>query len=263
MGKPPPRPPGAARKESSAELRLGNLRRELDAENDPAIRAAILYHMGLVYEHELRRSDEALTTYREARRHGQGFDPAAIAELRIREREPDREAVSDLLDELAATARHSSTRTAALVDLALRSDAWGPLLREALAHAHDPCVPALLLEWLADSHGDHDALCDALRAQAESASEPALRASLWLDFSLAQHDAGNIDDALAALERAAESEALSWPARSLQRRIAQEHERLDAWERASVSMARQLEADAPLDPLDLSVPMDEQLRPIR
>lgn len=259
MGKPPPRPPGVARKLSSAELRLGNLRRELDAETDPAIRAAILYHMGLVHEHELRQPAEALIHYRESRRHGTGFDPAGTAELRIQERQADPKTVVALLEDLARESRHPATRAAALVDLALRSDAWAPLLREALEHAPEPCVPALLLEWLADSHQDRDALRDALRAQAEAAVEPALRASLWLDLALAESDAGNTDAALTALELSAECSALAWPARSLQRQLAEEHERLDVWEHASVAMAKQLEGDVPLDPLDLSVPMEDQL----
>jgi len=258
-GNPPPRPPGVARKLSSAELRLGNLRRELDAEDDPAVRSAILYHMGLVYEHELRRPSDAIHIYREARRHGAGFDPAAISELRILERTADSTAVTVLLDEVAKDARHQDTRGTALIDLALRTAQWAPLLREALDHASESSSAALLFEWLADIHGDHDALRDALRAQAEAASEPALRASLWLDLAIAENEAGDIDQALGALDLASESEALAWPARSLQRLIAQQHERLDAWEAVSVAMARQLEGDAPLDPLDLSAPIEEHL----
>jgi uncharacterized protein HemY len=247
------------RKPSAAELRLGNLRRELDAEDDPATRSAILYHMGLVYEHELRQSNEALDSYREARRHGTGFDPAGIAELRIQERTADARTVASLLEELARDARHPAARGAALVDLALRSSEWASILRDALEQSPEPSVPALLLEWLADRNGDHDALRDALRAQAEAASEPSLRASLWLDHALAENEAGDVDAALASLDLAAESEALAWPARSLQRSLAQQHQRLDAWETASVAMARQLEGDVPLDPLDLSTPIEEQL----
>ena len=63
MGKPPPSPPGVARKLDAVELRMGNLRRELEAETDTSIKAAILYHMGSLYEHELGRASDAVDHY--------------------------------------------------------------------------------------------------------------------------------------------------------------------------------------------------------
>ena len=49
--RPPSSPPGAARKRDLIELRVANLRRELEAETDPTAEAAILYEVGVLYEH--------------------------------------------------------------------------------------------------------------------------------------------------------------------------------------------------------------------
>ena len=259
MGKPPPRPPGVARKPSSAELRMGNLRRELDAEADPSLRAAILYHMACVYEHELGNTSDAIEHYVHALAVAPDFQPASMARTRIAERTQPDDALVPILRANIAGAREPSARASGLVDLALRSSDWASLLHEALAESPEPAVPALILEWLADADHDSDALRDALRMQAETASDPSLRASLWLDLALSEIESGEIDVALGALDFAAECEALAWSARSLQRRTAQEHERWDAWVAASVAMATLLEDDAASDPLDLSVPMEEHL----
>jgi Tfp pilus assembly protein PilF len=259
MGNPRTRPPGTAHRPSSTELRIGNLRRELDAECDPTIQAAILYHVGSLYEHELRSPSEALEHYRRARQAAPHFQPAAMAEVRIEERSRRGDALAPLLREQVAAAREPAVRASALLDLALCSNDWAHLLREAIEEALEPAVPALVLEWLAEAHHEPDSLRDALRAQAECASEPALRAALWLDCALAEIESGEVDVAIQALELAAQYPGIAWSARVLQRRTAEEHERWDAWVAASAAMARLLESDAPLDPLDLSVPMEEHL----
>jgi hypothetical protein len=73
MRKPPPSPPGVMRKQDLVELQMGNLRRELGAETDASIRAAILQHMGSLYEHELGRSSEANDYYARARNEAPSF----------------------------------------------------------------------------------------------------------------------------------------------------------------------------------------------
>lgn len=259
MGKPPPRPPGAAHKPSSAELRMTNLRRELDAETEPSIRAAILYQMAWAYEHDLGSMPDALRHYASALEAAPDFQPAAMARLRIEERTNADEALMPTLEACVAAAHEPNPRSSALVDLALRSDRWSSLLHEAIQEAADEAVPALLLEWLADARSEPDSLRDALRAQAESSSDPTLQAALWLDLALAELDSGEVDVALDALELAAKCEALAWPALCLQRRIAEEQERWQTFVEASVAMAQSLERDAPSDPLDLSVPVEEQL----
>ncbi len=152
---------------------------------------------------------------------------------------------------------------AALTDLALHSEDWASLLREAIARSSKPAVPALILEWLAEARGDDQAVRQALLTQAEHAADPNLRAALWMDVALSEIDAGHPDEAIAALERACESDALVWQATSLQLRIAQEHGRWEVFVRAATSMARLLEAaaadDQPSEPLNLSVPNEERL----
>ena len=63
IGKPPPNPAGAARKRDLVELRIANLRRELEAEAEPARQAAILYQMGALHEHELGQVSLAVDHY--------------------------------------------------------------------------------------------------------------------------------------------------------------------------------------------------------
>ena len=261
--KPSPNPSGAPRTRDLVELRIANLRRELEAETEPMGKAAILYQIGALYEHELERVSEAVEHYGQARTVAPGFQPALIAQLRIAERAAGDYDLAALRSDQVATARRPAVGAAALVDLAVHSQDWAALLREAVARSREPVVPAVLLEWLAEKHGDNDALRRALRAQAEHAADPTLRAALWIDVAVSEIDAGEADTALDALERACESDALSWQARSLQRRTAREHGRWDVLVRASAGMASMLEAaldsDEPSDPLSLSVPEEERL----
>ncbi len=258
IGKPPPSPPGVTRKLDLVELAMGNLRRELGAETEPSTRAAILYHMGSLYEHELGRSSDARDCYARAQDETPGFQPAAIARLRIAERSEEAARVEELSTARLAATQEPASRASALLDLALRSDDWKSFLREAVARSPEPAVPALILEWLSEARDAPDALLEALRTQAEQATEPALRAALWLDVALANIDASEIDSALRALELACDSTEVAWAARSLQRRTAREHARWDALVAASASMARLLESEAPEDPLSSSVPDDER-----
>jgi lipopolysaccharide biosynthesis regulator YciM len=259
MRKPPPSPPGVMRKQDLVELQMGNLRRELGAETDASIRAAILQHMGSLYEHELGRSSEANDYYARARNEAPSFQPAAIATIRIAERSADASQVEALCTARLAASRDSASRATTQLDLALRSSSWETLLREAVAGSPEPVVPALILEWLADAQSTPEALRDALRAQAEHTHEPSLRAALWLDVALDRIDAGEVDAALDALELASDSPEVEWAARSLQRRTARQHGRSEALVAASVSMAELLQSDAPMDPLSCSVPDDERL----
>ena len=75
IGNPPPRPPGPARKLDLVELRIANLRRELEAETEPRGQAAILYQVGALYEHELERVSEAVDHYGQAHAAAPGFQP--------------------------------------------------------------------------------------------------------------------------------------------------------------------------------------------
>jgi tetratricopeptide (TPR) repeat protein len=263
MGMPPRSPTGTTRKHDLVELRIANLRRELQAETEPTSQAAILYQVGALYEHELGRSSEAFDQYGQAHAVAPGFQPALIAQLRIAERSKNQHDLAALRAEHVATARSPAVSAAALVDLAIHSEDWASLLREAIERSSEPVVPALILEWLAETRGDQGAVREALRAQAEHAADPALRAALWIDVALGEIDAGHPDESIDALERACESDAVVWQARSLQLRTAREHGRWDVFVHAATSMARILEAtiegDEPPDPLDLSVPEEERL----
>ena len=263
IGKPPPRPPGPARKLDLVELRIANLRRELEAETEPVSQAAILYQVGALYEHELKRVSEAFDHYGQAHAAAPGFHPALIAQLRIAERSKNGHDLAALRSEHVAAATSPAVSGAALMDLAVHSEDWASLLREAIARSPEPVVPALILEWLAEAHGDQSSVRHALRTQAEHAADASLRAALWLDVALGDIDAGHPDEAIDALERACECDALVWQARSVQLRTAREHERWDVFVRATTSMARLLEAavegDEPSDPLNLSVPKAERL----
>ena len=263
IGKPPPRPPGPARKLDLVELRIANLRRELESESEPRGEAAILYQVGALYEHELDRVAEAVDHYEQAHAAAPGFQPALIAQLRIAERAENGHDLAALRSEHVATATSPAASGAALMAMALHSEDWASLLREAILRSPEPVVPALILEWLAEAHGDQSSVRHALRTQAEHAADPSLRGALWIDVALSDIDAGAPDEAFNALEHACESDALAWPARSLQRRIAREHERWDVFIRATASMAQLLETaietDGPSDPLNLSVPIEERI----
>jgi tetratricopeptide (TPR) repeat protein len=245
------------------ELRIANLRRELEAETEPTIQAAILYQVGALYEHDLERVSDAVHHYGQAHAAAPGFQPALIAQLRIAERAENGHDLAELRSKHVATAASPAISSAALLDLALHSEDWASLLREAIARSPEPVVPALILEWLAEARGDESSLGHALRTQAEHAADASLRAALWIDVALGDIDAGDTDEAIDALERASQSDALVWQARSLQRRTAREHGSWQAFVHATTSMARLLEAaaeaDEPSDPLSLSVPAEQRL----
>jgi len=263
IGKPPPSPGGAPRNRDLIALRIANLRRELEAETESETKAAILYEMGALHEHELGELASAVDLYGQAHATEPGFQPALIAQLRIAERPGGAHDVATLRSRQVATARSPAISAGALLDLALHSEDWVSLLREAIARAPEPAVPGLILEWLAEARGDANAVRFALRCQAQHAKHPELRAALWIDTALSELDAGHTDEAVEALEQAAESEALAWQARSLQLRIAREHERWDDVVRAAVEMATLLEAaeagNGSADPLDLPVAIDERV----
>lgn len=247
----------SARRRDLVELRIANLRRELDAETDPRAQAAILYQVGALYEHELDQTSDAMEQYGRAHAVAPGFQPALVARLRIAERAENGYDLAALRSEQVARATSPPVSSAALVDLAMHSEDWASLLREAISRSSEPVVPALILEWLAEARGDDDAVRDALLTQAKHAADPTLRAALWLDLALHELTACKPDDAIAALEHACECDRLVWQARSLQARTAREHERWDVFVRAVTSMARLLEAavepSGTIDPLSLSI----------
>ena len=210
IGKPPPRPPGPARKLDLVELRIANLRRELEAESEPTSHAAILYQIGALYEHQLERVSDAMDHYGQAHAAAPGFHPAIIAQLRIAERAKNGHDLAGLRSEHVATATSAAVSGAALMDLALHSEDWASLLQEAIARSPEPVVPALLLEWRSEAHGDQDALRHALRTQAEHSADADLRAAVWVDVALGDIDAGHPDDAIDALDCACDSDALVW-----------------------------------------------------
>lgn len=263
MDKPPQEPARSARKLDLVELRIANLQRELEADSDPSARAAILYHMGSLYEHDLARMDQATRCYTRAREEAPSFEPALIARMRIAERANGGEDLATLCAETAASVHSPAVGAAALIDLALRSDDWASLLAEAIERSPAPVVPALILEWLSEAAGDRDALGNALRAQARHASDPALRGALWIDVALGELENEDVDAALDALDRAAESGAVAWSARSLQRQICKEHRRWDVLVRAAESMASLLEdaarAGGAVDPLRMPVPEHDRI----
>jgi hypothetical protein len=252
-----------ARRRDLVELRVANLRRELGAETEPRLQAAILYQLGSLYEHELEQTSEAMEEYRRAQQIAPGFQPALIAQLRIAERSENSYDLGTLRSQQVARATSPAVSSAALVDLAMHSEDWASLLREAIARSPEPAIPALILEWLAEARGDDSAVRDALLAQAKHARDPNLRAALWLDLALHEIDSGRPDEAIEALDRVCESDALVWQARSLQSRTARDHGRWEAFVLTVTSMARLLEAavernDAQ-DPLSLPVPEEERL----
>lgn len=260
--KPPTSPAGAARRRDLVELRIANLRRELEAETEPTTQAAILYQVGALYEHELGQASDAMDQYERARAAAPGFQPALVAQLRIAERSKNGHDLDALRSDQVARATSPAISSAALVDLAMHSEDWASLLREAIARSPAPVVPALILEWLAEARGDDGAVRDALRTQAEHAANPDLRAAVWIDIALNEIAGDRRDEAIQALEHACESDALVWQARSLQARTAKEGERWDVFVRASTAMARLLEAaierDEAQDPSSLSVPAEER-----
>ena len=263
IARPPPSPPGTVRKLDLVEMRIAHLRRELEAETEPRGQAAILYQVGALYEHELERVSEAMDHYGQAHAAAPDFQPALIAQVRIAERSNNGHDLAALRSEHVATARSPAVSAAALLDLAVHSEDWSSLLREAIVRSPEPVVPALILEWLAGARGDEDALRHALRTQAEHAADPNLRGALWIDVALSELDAEHPDEAMDALEHACEAEAVVWQARSLQLRTARKHGRWNVFLRAATSMACLLEAsvegDEPSDPLNLSVPEEERL----
>jgi tetratricopeptide (TPR) repeat protein len=263
MHKPPSEPAQATRKLDPVELRIANLHRELEADPDPSARAAILYQIGSLYEHELVRVTEAMQAYEQATQACPTFEPAHVAQMRLAERSTCEHDVNRVCASMAATARAPGLSAAALIDRALHSDDWASLLREAIERSVAPAVPALLLEWLSECAGDRESLGHALRVQAEHASDPALKGALWVDVALHEMERGEVDAALDALERASDSEMIVWAARGLQRRLAKEHRRWDELIRADRSLACLLEAavetEEGLDPLHLPVPAEERL----
>ncbi|NNK06528.1 MAG: hypothetical protein HKP50_04400 [Myxococcales bacterium] len=248
----------SGRRRDLVELRIANLRRELDAVTEPRARAAILYEVGALYEHELELASEAMEQYQQSHTVAPGFQPALIAQLRIAERARNGYDLHALRSEQVARATSPALSSAALVDLAMQSADWASLLREAISRSVEPAVPALILEWLAEARGDDGAVRDAMLTQAKHAADPILSAALWIDIALHELRASKPEEARAALERACECDEVVWQARSLQAHTARAHQRWNELVHALTSMARLLEAaieqSGSPDPLSLSVP---------
>lgn len=189
----------SARRRDIVELRIANLRRELDAETEPRARAAILYQVGALYEHELELTPEAMEQYGQSHAVAPGFQPALIAQLRIAERAESGYDLAALRSEQVARATSPAVSSAALVDLAMHSEDWASLLREAISRSSEPAVPALILEWLAEARGDAESLRFAVHTQALHASEPSLAAALFVDLALSEIEAGRPEEAIEAL----------------------------------------------------------------
>lgn len=261
--KPPSSVPGTTRQRDLIESRVANLRRELEAETEPTAEAAILYEVGVLYEHALDQPEEASKQYDRAAAIDPLFQPALMAKLRIAERKPNGHTVSGVCEAQVAAAQKGPLRAAALVDLALHTEDWVSLLGEAIDESSEPVVAALILEWLADARGDQSALRQALRAQAEHTTNDDLSATLWLDLALSELDAGEIDASLEALERACKSDAMSWQARVLSMRVAREHGRWEVFDATATALAEQLElaasTDDSFDPLEVAVSKERLL----
>lgn len=263
MEEPPPEPVRGMRKLDRVELRIANLERELESDADPSTRAAVLYHIGSLYEHDLDRIDEAMRCYAQSQQTAPSFQPAAIARMRIAERADGAYDATSLCSDMVAAAHAPAVRTAALIDLALRSrEGAAPLLQDAIERSPAPTIPALILEWLSEAMDDRQALGRALRAQAEHASHPALSGALWIDVALQEIEQGQVDAALDALERAGRSEDVEWSARGLERRLAKKHGRRDVLVGAATAMASMLEeanqAEHAADPLRLPIPPSQR-----
>ncbi|MEM8609517.1 MAG: tetratricopeptide repeat protein [Myxococcota bacterium] len=245
------------------ELRIANLRRELDAETDARAQAAILYEIGILEEHDLERPSAAAGSYEHAAEVDPLFQPPLIARLRLAERAPNGVSIEALCDAQVAAANTDILRAAALVDLALCTDQSVDLLREAIRVTPRNSGAALLLEWIAGNRGDPEAVLDAIHAQAIAATEPALRGALWLEVGLVSFDLGRIDEGLAALTQAAETPEVALHAHSLAVRIAREHQRWPMFDRAALALAKALERCAdqaePSDPLAAPMPREHFL----
>ena len=159
-GTSPPGPSEAARKHDRIELRIDILRREIEATTGPEERAALLYELGSLYEHQLRRPNEAIEQYQSARRHWADFQPAWLAEARLTERTKGKPGLAELCAKQAEEAESAALETAALLDLALCAPDWPTArsaLHDAIAVAPRPTTAALILEWLADTQDDREA----------------------------------------------------------------------------------------------------------
>lgn len=263
VAEPSSSPARASRRRDLTELRVANLRRELDAETDPRSQAAILYEIGLLQEHDLGLPDDACKSYDHAASVDPLFQPPLMARLRLAERKQNGTSIQALCDALAIAAHTDVLRASALVDLALCSDDWAELLREAVRTAPSHASASLLLEWLAGKHDDPGARRDALRAQAASATDPSLRGALWLEVGIASLDLGEIDESLEALAEAAKAADTRLHAQSLAVRVARDHERWFVFDREAPVFADALEAAVagaePVDPLSLPMPRDHAL----
>ncbi|MEM7434156.1 MAG: tetratricopeptide repeat protein [Myxococcota bacterium] len=239
------------------ELRLDNLRRELDAETDARSQAAILYEIGILLEHDLKKPEEAASAHARAATLDPLFAPPLVASLRIAERASNSHSIEAICDAQVVAASSPILRGSALVDLALHTEDWEGLIREAIRISPATGSASLLLEWLAGKHGNDEARADALRAQAQTATDPALRGALCLDLGLAELDLGNIEKALAALSEACESIDVRWQARALSVRIAREHEVWDTFDRQARMLAAELQDERALGPNGtLGFPLD-------
>lgn len=263
VGEPPSGPTRANRRRDLTELRIANLRRELDAETDPRSQAAILYEVGILQEHDLVLPEEASASYQQAADVDPLFQPPLMARLRLAERKPNGASIEAICDALTVASQTETLRASALVDLALRSDDWADLLREAIRVAPNGGSASLLLEWLAGEHDDPNARRDALRAQAIAATDPALRGALWLEVGIASLELGEIDESLEALTEATKTPETRLHAHSLAVRVAREQERWFVFDREAPAFADALEAAAAdsdaVDPLSLPMPLEHAL----
>ncbi len=237
---PPPRGPADPRMQSppentvaeAVETRLAALQAEAEATEEATALATLHWAMGRLHQQSGEEA-AAAKAFLTAFNADPSFRPPLMALVRLFEGRPASKNLRRLYDAEIQSATTDTEAASALVDQAALSEKDGDP-SEALSHlvaaverSPDHHGAALMLERLARSRGDAEALLLSLRRLAETATDPVWKTLRHLDLADALEADGQ-------LEAASDAIAVARDAGVMQGRV------LEAWER----FARRTNQDA-------------------
>jgi lipopolysaccharide biosynthesis regulator YciM len=236
MTLPPASPPAApqpAGPREATEVLIAGLRAEVEATPDRTRQALLLYEIGHLCEHGLSNDAMAVKEYLAAYNLDASFRPPLFDLVRIFERRLSFKNLLRLYETEQRTAGSAIDGASALVDRGalledhLANPAEGRRsYEEALELDASSLAAALMLERAARAKGDAEAVERVVALRAARAKDPVLQGLLLAESAQHKEARGEVDGAVADVQKAAALEAGRWRWLGELERIARRHGRM-------------------------------------
>src|SRR5688500_11011700 len=228
----PPIPPPTTQSREAVEMRIANLRAEMDAvPGDRARQAVLQYEIGHLIERHVQNDAMAVKEYLAAFNLDPAFRPPLFALVRVFERRRSFKNLARLYETEERSATTAADRGSALLDRAVlledhlqqAADAR-PLYEQALEADGQSQSAALMLERSALQAGDRATAERAISTRADLVDDPVLKGILLVETAWSRESEGDVGGALAAIREAATLPAARWRFLEQLERIARKHD---------------------------------------